>query len=50
MQDIVTTATDRVSTYMEQINNLEANLYSKIEEDVAAEEKIARMKERLKSS
>lgn len=47
LQEIVNSASERESTFMEIISNLEAYLHSKSEEAIAAEEKRARIEERL---
>lgn len=48
MQDVVTASTERESAFIEKINDLEEGLCLKTEKTIAAEEKRAKMKERLK--
>lgn len=48
LQDVVTLAAECESAFMEQINNLEANFRSKIEEAVVNKQKRERMEERFK--
>nr|XP_009608999.1 ensconsin-like [Nicotiana tomentosiformis] len=48
LHDTVTTDAEHESAFMEQISNLEVGLRAKIEEASAAEEKRAKMEERLK--
>lgn len=48
LQDVVTITAEYDSASMEQINNLEASVHSKMKEVAPVEEKRARMEERLK--